>query len=69
MPNMVRPFKVLSIVEEPDGGQGVAFEVTKTNYLTETKTRTVKMVSYLSVPKGEDVEMSLFNYLETGDWL
>ena len=49
MVNIVKPFKVLGVKEEPDGGQGVSFEVSKTKYLTESKTRTVRMRNYVSI--------------------
>ena len=71
MINIVKPFKVLDVKEELDGGQGVNFEVSKTEYTDEDKTttRTVTMNSYISVPNGEDVDTYLFNYLNAGGWV
>jgi len=69
MVNIVKPFKVLDVKEEPDGGQGVSFEVSKTKYLTESKTRTVRMRNYVSIPAEEEIDVYLFKYLSEGGWL
>ena len=71
MINVVKPFKVLDVKEELDGGQGVNFEVSKIEYIDEDKTttKTVTMNSYISVPNGEDIDTYLFNYLNTGGWV
>ena len=69
MPNIIKPFKVLSVNPETDGGQGVTFQAFKTEYLTDTKTRTITMTNYLSVPANEDVDSYLFNYLSEGGWI
>jgi hypothetical protein len=69
MPDVVKPFRILSTREEPDGGQGVDFEVTKAEYIDELHTKTIKMTTYISVPSGENIDTYLFNYLSKGGWL
>jgi hypothetical protein len=69
MPDIVKPFKVLNTREEPDGGQGVDFEVTKAEYVDELHTKTIKMTSYVSIPAGENIDNYLFTYLSEGGWL
>ena len=66
---MIKPFKILSTRQEPDGGTGVTFEVSKTKYLTETQTETETLRTYISVPAGEDIDMYLYNDLKTAGWL
>jgi len=69
MPDVVKPFKILNVREEPDGGQGVDFEVTKAEYIDELHTKTIKMTTYISVPSEENIDTYLFNYLSKGGWL
>jgi hypothetical protein len=66
---MIKPFKILNTRLEPDGGTGVSFEVSKTIYLTESKTETKTLKAYISVPAGEDIDMYLFRDLQQAGWL
>ena len=66
---MIKPFKILETRVEPEGGTGVLFEVSKTIFLTETKTQTDTMRSYISVPKGMDIDEYLFKDLQKGGWV
>lgn len=69
MINIVKPFKIISNREESDGGQGVTFSVSHTEYLTESKTRTIEMTNYIYIPAGEDVDAFLFSQLSEGGWI
>ena len=71
MPNIIKPFTITSTKPEMDGGTGVNFEITKVQYLDDnrSKTKTVKMVSYISVPEGEDIDTYLYSYLQKGGWV
>jgi len=69
MPDIVKPFKILNTREEPDGGQGVDFEVIKAEYVDELHTKTIKMTSYVSIPAGENIDNYLFTYLSEGGWV
>ena len=69
MPDVVKPFVVISVREEADGNQGVNFEVTKAQYVDELNTKTTKMNSYVSIPAGKNVDNYLFTYLSEGGWL
>lgn len=69
MINVVKPFKVLDIKKELDGGQGVTFQAYKTEYLSETKTRTITMTNYISIPEGLDVDLYLFETLSKEGWV
>ena len=55
MTEVVKPFKILNVREEPDGNQGVQFEVLKATYVNEEVTKTLKMNTYVSVPKDDDI--------------
>jgi hypothetical protein len=66
---MIKPFKILSTRQEPDGGTGVFFEVSKTKFLTETRTQTDTLKTYISVPAGEDIDMYLFRDLQQAGWI
>jgi hypothetical protein len=67
--DMIKPFKIISTRQEPDGGTGVTFEVSKTIYLSEAKTETKSLKTYISVPAGEDIDMYLFKDLQQSGWL
>lgn len=77
---MLKPFKIIKIVEEDDGVQGVFFEVSKREIigssaselsadLTKTKTRVTNMASYVGVPAGGDIDLYLLNYLKETGWV
>ena len=68
MTEVVKPFKILNVREEPEGNHGVEFEVLKATYINEEVTKTVKMTTYVSVPKDDDIDTFLFNYLSKGGW-
>lgn len=67
--NMIKPFKILSTVAEPEGNTGVHFEVTKGVVIDELKTRTLMLRGYLSVLVNEDVDAALFAFLDEGGWV
>jgi hypothetical protein len=67
--DMIKPFKILSTRQEPDGGTGVTFEVSKTKYLTKKITQTSTLNTYISIPAGEDIDMYLFKDLQQSGWL
>ena len=69
MPDVVKPFRVLSIIEEPEGGQGVHFEITKTEFVNDSTNKIKKMTTYISIPAEENIDTYLFNYLSNGGWL
>ena len=68
MTNVVKPFKILNVRVEQEGNHGVDVEVSKSTYINEELTKTVKMTTYVSVPKDDDIDNFLFNYLSKGGW-
>jgi len=69
MPEVIKPFTIVSIVEEPNGNQGVTVKAFKTEYTSETATRTGEITTFVSVPPDEDVDMFVFNFLDEGGWV
>jgi len=67
--DMIKPFKILSTVTEPEGSTGVHFEVTKGVVVDEHRTRTFKLRAYLSVPVDADIDAALFAFLDEGGWV
>ena len=67
--DMIKSFKILSTVAEPEGNTGVHFEVTKGVVIDELKTRTLMLRGYLSVLVNEDVDAALFAFLDEGGWV
>lgn len=66
--DMIKPYKITSIREEPDGNKTVFFSISKTvnnNGLINTST----MDTAIYVLKEEDIDEVLFKDLEKGGWL
>ncbi|CAB4122423.1 hypothetical protein UFOVP33_5 [uncultured Caudovirales phage] len=66
---MIKPFKVLETRTEPDGSTGVIYEVTRVESTAPNRTKTLKMSTYMSVPKDQDVDQFLFEKLSAAGWL
>mgnify|MGYP001212174072 CR=1 FL=1 len=69
MTDVIKPFKIVSTREEPDGATGVTFESWKGLVLSPSKRRKVTMTAYVSVPAGGDIDMTVFTYLQSIGWL
>jgi len=80
---MIKPFEIMSIVEEPDGGQGVTYKASKVvtdvgetqdssgalGYWESPNAVTKQIVAYYSVPAGEDVDATILQVLRDGGWI
>lgn len=65
---MIKPFKVLEVRVEPDGGRGVLYEVWKFDVTSANTNVERRMQAYMSVPAGEDIDDYLFRALSKGGW-
>jgi hypothetical protein len=66
---MIKPFKILSVRDEPDGAKTVFFEVTKVAQESESKNTATTMRSAIYVDAGLDVDAVLYNNLKVSGWI
>lgn len=66
---MIKPFKVLSIRDEPNGAKTAFVSVRKVEQLTETKKRTEEFHTAIYVDEGLDVDEVVYEYLKQGGWI
>jgi len=69
MTEIVKPFKIISTREMPDGSRGIEFECQKKFIMSERATRQVTMKAYVHVNPGEDADAVIFNYIEGVEWV
>lgn len=67
--DMIKPFTIQSTRVEPDGTLGVLYKVQLREQVSPTIVRTKTLEAYVNLPKGEDVEVALFNYLNDAGWI
>ena len=65
---MIKPFKIINTVVEPNGATGVTFEVSKTKQISNTVQETETLNSYISVPPGTDIDKYIFDDLQKAGW-
>ena len=80
---MIKPFEILSVVEEPDGGQGVTYRASRVvtevgdtqdtsgvfGYWEAPNAVTKTIISYHSVPAGQEVDAAILQLLQDGGWI
>ena len=66
---MIKPFKILNTVIEPNGATGVNFEVSKIKQISNTIQETERLTSYISVPPGADIDKYIFDDLQKAGWV
>lgn len=69
MTELVKPWTIVSTKQELSGNTGVTYKASKVTFLTATKTRTIVMQQYLSIPPGADIDAEIFSDLQRMDWL
>lgn len=69
MTEIIKPFRITETRQDPDGALGVTFEAWKAIVLSESKRRKIVMTAFVRVPAGEDVDMTVFIYLQESGWL
>lgn len=67
--DMIKPFTILRVRDEVDGGKTVFFRVSKTVQVTDTRSNTKSMASAIHVNAGEDIDACVFNSLKESGWL
>lgn len=65
---MIKPFKIIKTVTEPEGSIGVHFVSTKSTVGENHNGGYLTLKAYISVAAEADIEQSVFRYLEEG-WL
>jgi hypothetical protein len=66
---MIKPFKILSIRDEPNGAKTACVSVRKVEQLTETKKRTEEFQTAIYVDPDMDVDEVVYEYLKKGGWI
>ena len=66
---MIKPFTILSVREEPDGGRTVFFRIKKTVQVTDTRSKTDTMETATHVDAGKDIDEHVYNILKDSGWL
>ena len=65
---MIKPWQILDIRQEPDGGKTVTFKVYKVDITSIPKSiKTMETAVYVAA--HEDVEDTLYNYLKESGWI
>jgi hypothetical protein len=63
MTDIVKPFKILGTKDELGGNLGVFVEVSNTVFTSATSTTTTTASLYISIPRGEDIDMCVLSEL------
>jgi hypothetical protein len=66
---MIKPFTILSVRDEPCGGQSVFFRVKKTIQITDTRSHTQTMETSTHVDPGQDIDEHIYNMLKQSGWI
>lgn len=69
MTDALKQFRITGTRQEPDGGTGVFFESEIVEVYEQGKRQRRGVKSYISVPAGEDIDMYVFQFLQTSGWL
>jgi hypothetical protein len=66
---MIKPFKITSTRQEPDGGTTVFFTVSKVQQISETLSESKSLQTAILVPQGQDIDQYLFDDLTKSGWI
>jgi len=66
---MIKPFTILEVRDEVDGGKTVFFRVSKVEQITESRKTTKTMTTATHVDAGQDIDAHVFNILSESGWL
>jgi len=65
---MIKPFKIINTIIEPDGGTGVTFQVSKVTQISNSTQEKQTVTSYISVPPNTDIDRYIFDDLKKAGW-
>lgn len=65
---MIKPFKILLTKQLDNGNTGVLFESTK-SVIELDKAKEQKITTAIEVLPGENIDLTIFNYLKDSGWL
>lgn len=66
---MIKPFNILSVRDEADGGKTAFITVKKVEQVTETRRRTQEFHTAIYVDAGLDVDEVVYDFLLRGGWI
>ena len=66
---MIKPFKITSTRQEPDGGTTVFFKISKVQQSPEFMNKTETLETAILVPQGEDIDQYLVKELTKSGWI
>jgi hypothetical protein len=66
---MIKPYKILHIREESDGGQTVFFRVSKTEKIEGERYKTLTLESAVYVAPSENIDDTMLFTLKNSGWI
>lgn len=66
--DMIKPFTILTTRVEPDGTLGVFYRVQYREQVSPTVMRTKTLESYVTCPKGSDIDAFVYEHLKEAGW-